>query len=147
MRSTITEPKFTHPAPAIAQTEEYSSGASDGSDVEISDDELAKELLTLTEEERDLREYTAIMSVSRIRGQRRVLGSRSTGILVKGPRNTNHPVATIYSAVRNARPAAANRARRPTTSHPQTTDHTSGIQLTNEASNLTRLSGTECVML
>lgn len=166
VRSTITEPIVTHSA--IAQTEEYSSGASDGSDIEISDDELAEELPTLSEEERDLHEYTATISLPRIHGERRDLGSRSVGTLINRPRLANHPVATIYSAIRNrsasartrvptiarrSDSAAANRARRPTTSprsrdrtHSQNTDHTSSTRATNESSSLTRLSDTECII-
>lgn len=106
-QSIITQPSVAYPA--IAQTEEYSSGASDGSDVEISDDELAEELPSLSEEERDLREYAATMSLPQIRGERRSLGPRSLATVVNRPRLANSPVATIHSAVRD-RPAARKRS-------------------------------------
>ena len=74
----------------------YSSGASDGSDVEMSDGELAEEVPSLSEEETDLREYTATMSMQPSSGQRRSVGQL--------------PVATPISnrSIPTARPALAN---------------------------------------
>ncbi|KAL9127785.1 MAG: hypothetical protein Q9175_007666, partial [Cornicularia normoerica] len=78
--STIAQTATTPPATATAHRAEYSSGASDGSDVEMSDDEPAEELPSLSEEERDLREYTATMISPQSSGQRRTLGPRSAAI-------------------------------------------------------------------
>lgn len=108
--------------PAIARAVEYTSGASDGSDVEISDDELAEELPSLSEEERDLREYTATMSLPRSSEQRRTIRSRSAANLIANrPILRNRLLATTYPAVRNL-PAAMSRSlttnRRALLNHP-----------------------------
>ena len=97
IRASVTAPIPSQTAetfPTNDQTGEYSSGASDGSDVEMSDEELAEELPSLFEEERDLREYTATMSLQRSSGQRRSV-----------------PVATPISnrSIPTTRPAALNR--------------------------------------
>ena len=96
--SQIAEPPSTND-----QAGEYSSGASDDSDVEMSDGELAEELPSLSEEERDLREYTATMSMQRSSGQRRRVGQL--------------PVATPISnrSTPTTRPAALNRPALPDT--------------------------------
>ena len=90
----------TAPSPTNHQTGEYSSGASDGGDVEMSDGELAEELPSLSEEERDLREYTATMSMRPSSGQRQSVGQL--------------PVATSISnrSITTARPAPLNRPAR-----------------------------------
>ena len=100
IRASVTAPipaQIAEPVPNNNQTGEYSSGASDGSDVEMSDGELAEELPSLSEEERDLREYTATMSIQRSSGQHQSVGQL--------------PVATPISnrSIPTARPAARNR--------------------------------------
>ncbi|CAF9939991.1 hypothetical protein IMSHALPRED_001706 [Imshaugia aleurites] len=90
--------------PTIAQSEEYSSGINDDSDVDMSDNELAEELPSLSEKERDLREYTTTMSLPRTRAERRNFGPRSAAtLLVNKSKRANRPVARIHSAVRNRR--------------------------------------------
>ena len=59
-RSTVTQTIIVRPP--IAQQDEYSLGASDGNDVTMSDDEEAEEVPSLSDEESDLREYTAAMN-------------------------------------------------------------------------------------
>lgn len=119
IRAPIAAPRLPQTAdtlPATAHGEEYSSGASDGSDVEMSDDELAEELPSLSEEERDLREYTATMNFSRGSGQRRTLRPRSAATLIANrPTPQNRPLATTPLAVRD-RSVASN--RRVTTNRP-----------------------------
>ncbi|KAF6233372.1 hypothetical protein HO173_008304 [Letharia columbiana] len=114
VRSTITQPVVAHPV--ITQTEEHSSGTSDGSDVGMSKDELAEELRSLSEEER---EYTATMSMPNSTGQRRTRGLRLTAsevanrpLLVSRPVVGNRP-ATVNSRapIRRSNPASANRQR------------------------------------
>lgn len=100
IRGSVTAPipaQIAEPFPTNDQTGEYPSGASDGSDVEMSDGELAEELPSLSEEERDLREYTATMSTQRSSEQRRSVGQL--------------PVATPISnrSIPTARSAALNR--------------------------------------
>ncbi len=113
IRAPIAAPRLPQTAdtlPATAHGEEYSSGASDGSDVEMSDDELAEELPSLSEEERDLREYTAAtMNLSRGSGQRRTLRPRSAATLIANrPTSQNRPLATTRLAVGD-RPVASKR--------------------------------------
>lgn len=123
VRRPIAVPTITQTADTLsanAQPEEYSSGASDSSDASTSDDELMEELRSLSEEERDLREYTATMRMPRSSGQRRTLGARfaaTRGMIHSLP--TNRPVllnrsATaqnrVLSNAHRSRPGAANRA-------------------------------------
>ncbi|CAF9942836.1 MAG: hypothetical protein ALECFALPRED_010141 [Alectoria fallacina] len=155
--------------PAITHTEEYTSGASDDSDIEVSDDELAEELLSLSEEERDLREYTATMSLPRSSKQCRTLRPRSAANpIANRPMSTSLPVrhrsaaqsrpvhstlsnrsvtarTRIPSHVRHPGSAVANRAV-PTSSlrlrglaRPQVVNHTMSTQANNILSSLSKL--------
>lgn len=101
--STILRPAAV--PPAISQSENYSSGASDGSDIEISDSEDADELPSLSDEERDLREYTATMSLPRSSAQGRIPGPRSTASKV-----ANRPLPVILPAMRNRSASVKSRA-------------------------------------
>ena len=85
----------------------------------MSEDELAEELPSLSEEERDLPEYTATMSMPNSTGQRRTRGLRLTAsevanrpLLVNRPVVGNRP-ATVNSRapIRRSNPASANRQR------------------------------------
>ena len=91
----------------LAQGEEYSPGASDGSDLEMSDDELLEELPSLSEEERDLREYTAALN---LREQRRSVRPRSVATpTATRQMSTKRRSATTHPGVRT-RSAALNRS-------------------------------------
>ena len=112
--SSLAPPQNAAPPPVITHTEDYSSGANDDSDVEVSDDELVEELVSLSEEERDLREYTATMSLPRNSEQRRTLRPRSAANpIANRPMSTSLPEAMIYPPVRH-RPAVRNRPVRST---------------------------------
>ena len=138
--SQTTAPAITRPAMRTA--EDYPSRARDDSDVEMSDDQLAKELPSLSEEERDLPEYTATMSWPMNREERRKIAppvnpaidslkgaNRMAAIAYSVIRNrvaavsrlvaTNHSVSTrtkIPSNIPRPGPTALNRTRRQTTS-------------------------------
>ncbi|CAD6585487.1 MAG: hypothetical protein ASARMPRED_002179 [Alectoria sarmentosa] len=115
--SSLAPPQNAAPPPVITHTEDYSSGANDDSDVEVSDDELVEELVSLSEEERDLREYTATMSLPRNSEQRRTLRPRSAANpIANRPMSTSLPEAMIYPPVRH-RPAVRNRPVHTLSSH------------------------------
>ena len=148
--SPIVVPTITQTAGTLsgnAQHEDYSSGTSDGRNVEMPDEELMEELPSLSEEERDLREYTATMNWPRSSGQRRALGARfaaTRGTIhsmpVKRPvlLNRSPPQISVLSKAHRSRPAAANRAGRPLTSqrwrdlaHSRIADPVSSTQATS----------------
>ena len=157
--SSLAPPQNAAPPPAITHTEDYSSGANDDSDVEVSDDELAEELASLFEEERDLREYTATMSLPRNSEQRRTLRPRSAANpIANSPMSTSLPMAMIYPPVRH-RPAVRNRpiANRvaPTSSlrlrglaRPQVVNHTISTQANSRPSTLktNQAAISECII-
>lgn len=64
--------------PSILQPEEYSSGTSEGSDVDMSDGEDTEEIPSLSDEERGLREDTAHMNLPRNNENCRTLRPRVT---------------------------------------------------------------------
>ena len=105
IRASVTAPipsQIAEPFPTNDQTGGYSSGASDGSDAEMSDEELAEELPSLSEEETDLREYTATMSMQPSSGQRRSVGQLPVATPI-----SNRSIPTARTAALN-RPAPAN---------------------------------------
>ena len=107
VRSTTAHPIVDHPS--IAHANEYPSDASDGSYVNMTDGDDAEELLTLSDEERDLREYTATMSMPNSMGQRQPLRSRTSR--TSTPRVSNRPLPVNRFSMGN-RLATVNRAPR-----------------------------------
>lgn len=148
VRSTISRPITDHPA--ISHAKEYSSGASDGSDVDMTDGEDVEELPSLSDEERDLREYTATMSMPNSTGKRRTLGTGSSASKLS---NRPSPVnrlsmrkrpATVNSKapIHRSNPAEASRAGGRTRSR---SNHLPRSRTTKAASNTQPISGTSAI--
>ena len=79
-RRTIIQPIVDYPA--IAHADDHPSDARNGSDVDMTDGEAAEELTSLSDEENDLRDYTATMSMPNSTGQRQILEPRSSASTV-----------------------------------------------------------------
>ena len=84
-----TVPQTAATLPTIVHTEDPSPDASDGSDSEISDGDDIEEVPTLSDEERDLREYTSRMNLPQRGGKRRLLRSHLTA---SKPNDSSLPV-------------------------------------------------------
>ena len=101
----------------VLQAKEYSSVANDGSDTDMSHEEDTEELPSLSEEERDLREYTSTMSMPQSSGRHRMVRSRATASKAGNhPLRVNRPMmedrlATINGrlSIRRSAPVAINR--------------------------------------
>lgn len=150
VRSSVTRPIIDHPV--ISHDKAYSSGASDGSDVDMTDGEDIEELPSLSDEERDLQEYTATMSMPNSTGQRRTLGTRSSTSNVSNrpvPVNRfsmrNRPaIVKTRPPVRRSNPAKARRARARTQSR---SNHVARPRTTKTASTNQPVSGpSECLI-
>ena len=158
-RSTTTHPVIDYPS--IVHADEYSSGASDGSDVNMTDGDDVEELPSLSDEERDLREYTATMSMPNSTGQRRTLGTRSSeSKLPNRPLPMNRlsmgkRPATVNSraSIHGSNPAKASRTgarTKPRSNHPsrsRTIKAAPNSQPTNSTSTITaKAQNFECLI-
>lgn len=137
IRPTTTQPVVDYPV--IARSDQHPSDARDGSDVDMTDGEDAEELPSLSDEERDLREYTATMSMPNSSGQRQTLGPRSSAPTASSrPLPVNRPLmgsrpATVHSRAPICRSTPAN-----TSSHP-------GAQNQSRSNHLARPRTTKTV--
>ena len=115
-QSATAQPAPNLTQPTRVQVEQNSSDASDGSDVDVSDSEDTDEIPSLSDEERDLREYTATMNMHQSSGTRRILKPRSPpSKSVDRLLSMNRPMIKRRPAVienktsaRRANPAASN---------------------------------------
>lgn len=74
--ASATVPQIAAISPATSHLEEVASDTNEGSDTDMSDGEDTEELQTLSEEEKDLREYTHTMDLPQNSGKHRMLRPR-----------------------------------------------------------------------
>lgn len=116
VRSTLAQPIVHYPS--IAQASEHISKVSDGSDVDMSDGETVEELPSLSDEERDLRAYTAmIMSKPNTGGQRRPLRKSTASTAADRPLPADRPVIEDQSVTIKNRAAPIRRSNTSAASH------------------------------
>ena len=105
----------------IDKLKKRSLDANDDSDTDMSDGEDSEEIPSLSDEERDLREYTSTMTLPQSSGRYRMVRSRATAfnrpLLVNSPMMENRP-ATNNGRASIRHPVPVDIIRTGTTTHP-----------------------------